>query len=121
MLRSTLFVVLGVAMALVSCHAAETKPAGDTGSFRGWYMERSGEAYFQPCASSEQWRISGAADLPARARRFGLEENTPVYVVVAGVRSSDTLRVQEVTQFGSPVPVRDCAMSGVVIPAPAQH
>lgn len=104
------------ALALSACQAAETKPQGETGSYKGWYLERAGQGYFQPCSSQEQWRVSDKGDVHAQAARFGLDENTPVYVVLSGEHATGTLDVKAVTQFGSPTPVRDCPMTGVAIP-----
>ncbi|MCY7355574.1 MAG: hypothetical protein LH470_10975 [Lysobacter sp.] len=90
-------------------------------SFAGWYMERAGQGMFQSCGQSQQWRVSGSADLQTKAQDFGLGEDTPVYVRLAGVQSADgnELVVSKVEQFGSATPVRDCGLTGVVIPAPA--
>jgi hypothetical protein len=69
-----------------------------------------------------QWPIGKKADLQGRAKRFGLQDDTPVYVkllanVSGGAGSTKKVDVLEVVQFGSPTPVRDCSMTGVVTPA----
>lgn len=99
----------------------EQPPVGKSRSHTGWYMERAGQGLFQSCGQSQQQRVSGLAELRSRARDFGLEENTPVYVRLSGVQSADgtELVVSQVEQFGSTTPVRDCGLTGVVIPAPA--
>ena len=97
--------------------AAETKPIVQGQSHAGWYMESAGQRSFQPCGQSQAWRVTAAADLPARAKAFGLQQDTPVYVRLIGSAQGDQLKVSRVEQFGSPTPVRNCAMNGVVIPA----
>ena len=101
--------------------ATEQPPVAEGKSYAGWYMERAGEGLFQPCGQSQQQRVSGSAELRSKARDFGLDENTPVYVRLSGVQSADgkELVVSQVEQLGSPTPVRDCGLTGVVIPAPA--
>jgi len=86
----------------------------------GWYLEHDAEGRFQPCGPAEPLRVD-SADLRARARDFGLDADTPVYVRVAGSIDGSTLQVVRVEQFGSPTPVRDCAMTGVVLPAEGDH
>lgn len=109
----------------------DTQPATDkppaasqSQSIAGWYMERAGQGLFQSCGDSRQMRVSGAAEaLRSKASDFGLEENTPVYVRVSGTQSAsgDAIEVSSVEQFGSDTPVRDCGLTGVVIPAPAKN
>ncbi len=88
----------------------------------GWYLEGANGSRLQPCGQSEQWPIGDKADLEARAKTFGLGVDTPVYVKllarVSGAGAAKTVDVVQVTQFGSPTPVRDCSMTGVVTPAP---
>ena len=109
------------ALVLNGCVAAEKTPATATASqaFVGWYMEHAGQGRFQPCGQSQQWRVSTAADLSTRAKEFGLQQDTPVYVRLIGSAHNEEIAVSHVEQFGSPTPVRDCAMTGVVIPAPS--
>lgn len=95
--------------------AAGGAPAMETTrAFAGWYLIHGGSARFQPCGSDAGWPIGEDADLAERARAFGLEPDTPVYARVQGTLHGGTLDVAAVTQFGSPAPVRDCAMNGVV-------
>ena len=122
--------LLGVAMgiALMACTAAkQASPAGQTttaadqgDSVAGWYMQHEGQVTFQACGQSEPWRIGAAADLDARAKAFGLDDDNPVYVrLQATSHAADkTIDVIRVEQFGSPTPVKNCAMDGVVLPAP---
>lgn len=127
--------ILFIAIAMTGCtvakespQAATTRPsetqekpmgtgaaevAGDAN--RGWYLEHAGQGMFQPCGQSRQWRIH-SPELRARAKDFGLDQDTPVYVrllVVPSANGEDML-VSKVEQFGSPTPVRDCGMTGVV-------
>ncbi len=104
-------------LALTSCVAADdASPATDEPLLVGWYMQSAGGNSFQACGRSERWLIGRAADLRARAKAFGLEDDTPVYVKLqATTRALDkTIDVARVVQFGSPTPVRDCALDGVV-------
>ena len=105
---------------LAACSAAERSAAGEaapTGTpLAGWYLEHAGQPRFQPCGQPQPLRIAAAADLPARAKAFGLDEDTPVYVRVKGTISSGELRVVAVEQFGSSTPVRNCGLTGVAIP-----
>ena len=94
--------------------AAPTPAASDV--IAGWYMEHGGMAMFQRCGNDTQLSVD-SADLRARAKDFGLDEGNPVYVRVAGTISGNTLTVASVEQFGSPTPVRDCGMTGVVMPS----
>lgn len=111
---------VGAAIALTGCAAAEKKPAADGQSYTGWYMEHAGQGMFQPCGQSQQWRVSGSSDIGAKARQFGLDQDTPIYVRLSGMQTANGngLEVSRVEQFGSPTPVRNCGMTGVVIPAP---
>ena len=112
---------LGTAIALAGCAGAEQKPAAEGQSYTGWYMEQAGQGVFQLCGQSQQWRVSESAELRAKAREFGLDQDSPVYVRLVGVQSANgnELKVSRVDQFGSPTPVRNCGMTGVVIPAPS--
>lgn len=118
---------ISAALLLAGCAAAEKIPAAqdpsvtDGQSHAGWYMESAGPRTFQPCGQSQPWRVTSAADLPARAKAFGLQQDTPVYVRLIASSKGDELSVSRVEQFGSPTPVRNCAMDGVVIPAPAKQ
>jgi len=95
---------------------ASTTTAPPSRALAGWYLEHDAEGRFQPCGQADSLRVD-SADLRARAREFGLDADTPVYVRVAGSIDGSTLQVVRVEQFGSPTPVRDCAMTGVVLPA----
>lgn len=116
---------LGFAVVLAGCADAQNKVAGNVDSLAGWYMQHAGAGSFQPCGDdSKPWPVTGKADLDTRARAFGLEEDTPVYVKLLAKKSvatdgSTVIDVEQVQQFGSPEPVKNCALTGVVIPAPA--
>jgi hypothetical protein len=111
-------------MALTACAAAQP-PAKTAQPVSGWYSQSAGSATFQPCGTSEPWLVTKAADLSARATAFGLQNDMPVYVkIVAAISAqgkygshgeySHQVQVERVLQFGSPTPVRNCALSGVV-------
>lgn len=116
---------LSCVLLLAACSAAERTSAGEAAPptaapaevHAGWYLEHAGQPSFQPCGQSQPLRIVAAADLPARAKAFGLDDDTPVYVRVQGTISGGEMHVAAVEQFGSPTPVRNCAMDGVAIPA----
>lgn len=96
----------------------------DAHPLNGWYLQGASGSRLQPCGQSVQWAIGDRADLQARAKAFGLQDNTPVYVKLlarvsdAGSSGAKKVDVVRVEQFGSPTPVRDCGMTGVVTPAP---
>ncbi len=117
--------MIGIATALVlsSCAATENKSPAEGQAYAGWYMQHGGQLTFQPCGQSQRIHVSAAADLAARARTFGLQQDSPIYVRLMGAMQGDAIDVSRVEQFGSPIPVRDCAMTGVVIsaPTPAGH
>ena len=108
---------------LTACNAAERPaihPMTDPGATAqtGWYLQHAGKGRFQPCGQSHSWPIADSAALAARAQAFGLTDDTPVYVRLKGTVRDQALHVTQVEQFGSPTPVRNCGMNGVVIPTP---
>ena len=128
-----------ITMAVASCAAADKNASAPTNSasapatsaaspadspaLSGWYLQGASGSRLQPCGQSVQWPIGKKSDLQARAKRFGLEDDTPVYVkllakISGSAGSTKKVDVLEVVQFGSPTPVRDCSMTGVVTPAP---
>lgn len=118
-MRYVHFLPMLLAICGVACAANDKPVSGQSGTgtaYAGWYMEHAGQGRFQPCGEDQPLSIPVAADLHARAREFELAEDTPVYVRVTGSRNGKELRVISVQQFGSPAPVRDCGMNGVVIP-----
>lgn len=108
----TIFAIL----ILSNCSAAEKGVVEKAQSYTGWYMLHAGEGRFQTCGQQHQMRLTKSADLLARAKDFGLEPDTPVYVRLSGSVRGDAIEVSSVEQFGSPVPVRDCGLTGVVNP-----
>jgi hypothetical protein len=104
-------------MASSSCAApAESPPTAKAVMVSGWYMQHGRRSSFQPCGEATPRPIAGEADLRARAKAFDLDEDTPVYVRLElkhGL-SEATIDVLRVAQFGSPTPVRNCSMTGVV-------
>jgi hypothetical protein len=116
--------VAGGTLALTACAAAQA-PAKTAQAVSGWYSQSAGSATFQPCGTSEPWLVTKAADLSARATAFGLQNDMPIYVkIVAAISASGKygshgeyshqVQVERVIQFGSPTPVRNCALNGVV-------
>jgi hypothetical protein len=53
----------------------------------------------------------------ARAKELGPEPNTPVYRRLTGSSDGSTFTVTVIEQFGAPEPVRDCGLTGVVMPS----
>jgi hypothetical protein len=115
---------IGTSLALAGGIAGEPKPVADSGlPIAGWYLQHAGQGTFQPCGQSIAWRVA-AAELRTRARAFGLEDDTPVYVRLAILQApsgdSGEIEVVRVDQFGSITPVRNCGLNGVVLPRPAE-
>lgn len=108
---------IGVGLTLSACVAAQKPPSANDQPYAGWYMEHAGQGTFQPCGQSAPLRVSTPADLANRARAFGLDEDTPVYVRLRGRTVGDVIEVSGVEQFGSPTPIRNCGMNGVAIPS----
>lgn len=117
----TLRLLIGTVAAttLMACAAGDRKSADAIEPYAGWYMDHAGHGLFQLCGQSQQWRVTAPADLAARAKAFGLDQDTPVYVRLVGSVQEGEIAVVRVEQFGSATPVRDCGLTGVVIPAPA--
>jgi hypothetical protein len=106
---------LGSVVTLASCAVAESPEKQANQALVGWYMGNGTVATFLPCGASEPLRIAEAADLGTRARATGMGEDNPVYVKLLGREASGRgLIVEKVLQFGSAIPVRNCAMTGVV-------
>lgn len=76
----------------------------------GWY--RAG--MLQACGSTKSMKVSNSAELDKQVKAGGMQPGDPVYVRLEGSMSGGALSVTRVAQFGSPTPVRDCAMTGVV-------
>lgn len=87
---------------------------GPEHEYAGWYTQRDGGAVFQPCGQDVAFRIGKNADLDAQSARFGMTLDSPVYVRLRGRETDGSLDVTVIVQFGSPAPVRDCAMRGTV-------
>lgn len=109
---------VGVAMALSSCAAAETKSAAGGQAYAGWYMEQGGKASLLPCGESKAWPIADSSDLRVKAKASGLSTDNPLYVRVKGNQTAGALEISSVEQVGSPTPIRDCPMTGVVTQSP---
>jgi hypothetical protein len=92
--------------------AAQNPPKNDAQFYAGWYMESAEQRTFQACGHAQRWRLTPAADLPAKATAFRLQQKTPVYVQLIGSAQGGTLNVSRVKQFGLPTPLRNCAIEG---------
>lgn len=103
-----------IVLALTGCMSAERKPAtganaASVQAYTGWYMEHGDQGSFQLCgAQSQLRRLSQAGELPARAKAFGLEPNTPLYVRVTGILRDNALAVASVEHSARP---RRCAIA----------
>lgn len=108
-----------LALGAQGCVAGDAQP--DATIQPGWYIEHADVAAFRPCGQERAWRIANGAALRESARNFDLQPDTPVFVRLAGRYDpgSGEFRVAKIEQFGSPTPVRDCPMTGVVIETPA--
>lgn len=86
-------------------------------AYVGWYMEHGSQPMFQACGSSNMVNVSNAADLRARLKASDVVPGNPVYVRFTGRSEGSAIVVDQVQQVGSPSPVRDCALPGVVMPS----
>lgn len=89
-------------------HGSQELPQTTTS---GWYTQQGARASFQPCGAATLMLVNGV-DLRRRAHEFGLQDGDPVYVRLLGTRAGSQFQLDRVAQFGSPVPVRDCPMTG---------
>ena len=92
---------------------AGATPGGTDGAATvqaGWY--RAGT--FQSCGSSAAVKATNAGDIEKQIKAGGMQPGDPVYVRVEGSTAGGVFNVTRVVQVGSPTPVRDCAMTGVV-------
>ena len=118
-LRFSLHLVGAIAISCSAAAGASSPARAET--YAGWYTEHSGRGSFQPCGSATSLSVSQLGGLRARAKKFGLEADTPVYVRLSGVVSAvrNEFSLVRIEQFGSPTPVRDCPMSGLQIQSSA--
>lgn len=103
-----------LALAL-ACAPAQESRSKASATVSGWYMQEGERASFQPCGAAQRLVVVGGAALRQRAGDFGLQDGDPVYVRLLGNRQDSEFRLSRLLQFGSPVPVRDCPMTGTVI------
>ncbi len=103
------------AQAPVATPAPAPAPAAAQ-AYVGWYMEHGGQPMFQACGSSDMSNIGNAGELQAQVKASDIVPGNPVYVRFTGRSESGTIQVAQVEQVGSPTPVRDCALPGVVTP-----
>lgn len=101
------------ALALACSPVQERRIA--TAPVPGWYVQEDSQARFQPCGAKQRLLVVEGADLRQRAGDFGLQDGDPIYVRLLGSRADGEFRLFRVAQFGSPVPVRDCPMTGTTI------
>jgi hypothetical protein len=108
--------LISVSQTGCTSNRSEPNASGEDASIVGWYVEHAGQAMLQPCDQGDPLNISWSSELTEKARSFGLTDGNPVYVRIKGEISGDTLAVSKVEQFGSPEPVTNCAMTGMVVP-----
>ncbi|MFZ5656209.1 MAG: hypothetical protein ACOY37_03985 [Pseudomonadota bacterium] len=77
----------------------------------GWYRGGS----FQPCGSTQTYRVDSTADIEAKIRAGKMSASDPVYVRLEGSVADGGFKLTRVAQVGSPTPVRDCPMTGTTI------
>ncbi len=108
---------LGAACAPVQAPSVEpaTAPTASAAPVAGWYVQDATRTLLQPCGAPNGLIVVNGGELRKRAADFGLQPGDPVYVRVQGVRTAGEFRLARVEQFGSPVPIRDCPMSGTMI------
>lgn len=113
--------VVWFGLALCGCTVAATAPDREE-ALAGWYWQHGEQELLQPCGQSQPLTVARSPALRERALAFGLEPDMPVYVRVRGTLSpaSNGLAVAQVEQFGSPDPVRDCPLTGVVTSTPGK-
>lgn len=88
-------------------------------AFAGWYYLTEGHGdWLRPCDRPRPWQVIPSRELRSRAKNFGLDAGTPVYIRGRGRLQGDVLTVDAIDQFGSTTPVRDCPMNGLVLPSP---
>lgn len=109
---SAWLLVAGTAAAAAGCGGVVADKAAGS-EMRGWYREIAAGARFRPCGGDRELELEPSAELRRRTRDF--DPGSPVYAVVQAHPTPDGgLAVDRVIQVGSPEPVRDCAMNGVV-------
>lgn len=87
---------------------------GMAGEKVGWY--RSGT--LQACGSTASTKLNNTAEIEKQIKAGGMRSGDPVYVRLEGKMDGSAFNVTRVAQVGSPTPVRDCAMNGVVTQSP---
>lgn len=111
--RIFLYVIAIAGLALPSA-CAPGRQAHSGQPMAGWYVQRGGDATFQPCGAAHL-RVANGAEFRRRAADFGLQDGDPVYVRAFGSRRDGEFHMSRIEQFGSTVPVRDCPMTGTMI------
>lgn len=116
--RKSLVVVGVFLLPLLGCTSSNPKVESQvrvqTAAIAGWYIESGGGASFQPCEGTPSLTVAPSEALKKRAKDFGVSPQSPVYARLRGNIASGVLTVSAVEQFGSPTPVRDCPLTGVV-------
>ncbi|MDQ3039979.1 MAG: hypothetical protein M3Q51_07025 [Pseudomonadota bacterium] len=81
----------------------------------GWYVQDAAAARLELCNTPDVLTVVSGDELRKRAADFGLQDGEPIYVRLDGSRAGRSFRVTHVEQFGSPVPITNCRMSGTMI------
>lgn len=106
---------LGAACAPVQAPSVTQGAAASAAPVSGWYVQDATRASLQPCGAPNRLIVVNGGELRKQAADFGLQPGDPVYVRVGGIRTAGEFRLGRVEQFGSPLPIRDCPMSGTMI------
>lgn len=111
----------GLVVLTAACTPVERPPAvventpAPASRVSGWYVQDAAAARLQLCNEPEVLAIVSGDELRKRAADFGLQEGEPIYVRLDGSRAGQRFRLGHVEQFGSPVPITNCRMSGTMI------
>lgn len=81
----------------------------------GWYVQDAAAGRLELCNTPDVLTVVSGDELRKRAVDFGLQDGDPIYVRLDGTRAGPSFRVTHVEQFGSPVPITNCRMSGTII------
>jgi len=111
----------GLVVLAAACTPDHTPPAvmenapAAASQVAGWYVQDATGARFQLCGDPDVLTVVSGTELRKRTADFGLQNGEPIYVRLDGSRAEGRFQLVHVEQFGSPVPIRNCRMSGTMI------
>lgn len=125
MLNTTVLIraltIAGLVALSVACSPDQAPPSvvenppAPASRVAGWYVQDAAAARLQLCNEPDVLAVVSGDELRKRAADFGLHDGEPIYVRVDGSRTGARFRLVHVEQFGSPVPITNCQMSGTMI------